>query len=79
MHAIEISCIVQYEKFIIELNAEQRRSEWFPAFQIIKDGLIVVPWISPVVSASSSKKIAIEIAAERAITDIRGGLVTAFC
>lgn len=79
MHECNICCVIEYEKFIIELNAEQRGSEWFPAFQIFKDGMVVVPWMTPTVPASPTKQIAIEVAAARAVTDIRGGLATAFC
>jgi hypothetical protein len=78
MHACEISCFIEFEKFIIEVNAEQRGAGWFPAFQVFKDGMVVVPWMTPTVPASPTKKIAIELAAQRAITDIRGGLATAF-
>lgn len=78
MQARDISCIIEYEKFIIELNAEQRSAEWFPAFQVVKDGIVVVPWTTPTVPASPTKQAAIEVAAERAVTDIRGGLATAF-
>ena len=79
MHCNNISCVIEYEKFVIELNAEERHSSWFPAFQIYKDGMVVVPWMTPTVSASLTKRDAIQIAVERAVTDIRGGLATAFC
>ena len=79
MQAQDISCIIEYENFIIELNAEQRSAEWFPMFQIVKDGIIVVPWTTPTVAAAPTKERAIEVAAARAVTDIRGGLATAFC
>ncbi|WP_373986970.1 hypothetical protein [Duganella sp. BuS-21] len=78
MHALDINCLVEYESFIIELNAELRDSQWFPEFQICKGTQVVSPWQAPATLASATKQRAIEAAAASAIADIRGGLATTF-
>ena len=75
--ALDLSCIVEFDQFLIELNAEQRNNEWFPSFQIFKGNLVAVPWTAPTVPASSTKKMAIEVGTESAVADLRGGRAAA--
>jgi hypothetical protein len=78
MHEANISCLVDYENFTIELDAEQRDSRWCAVFQICKGDLVVLPWQREELAAAQTKKSAIDAATAQAIAAIRGGLAVAF-
>jgi hypothetical protein len=74
----KIIMTVSYEGFDIQSSANLRETLWYTAYEIAKDGVVVMPWRQPDIDGRGSEEAACEWGITLAIGDIEVGLKKIF-